>query len=175
MTRKAASVGALVISLAVLVGCGGSATGNNSTNNTTGGEESTTTTEESTTTTEESTTTTSLPLTYESLSDRDWKLLVKNPDSQRGKGVLVYAKIFQFDANTGPTTFLANGFSSKAVRNSYGGDIIRIDGSESDLAALLEDDKIVCECVVLGAYSYDTKAGGSNTAIWFFAKSVIPG
>jgi hypothetical protein len=171
----------IIISSMLLLGCGGSETTGNSSDSTvdeeptTATDESTTTTEESTTTTEASTTTTSLPLTYEALSDRDWKLLVKNPDSKRGSGVMVYGTIFQFDANTGPTTFLANGFASKAVRNSYGGDIIRIDGSESDLANLLEDDKFICECVVMGAYSYDTKAGGSNTAIWFFAKSVIPG
>ena len=174
MFRKPIIVPIAVFFVLAIAGCGGSDTGSEPAN-TSADEESTTTVEESTTTEMSTTTTTALPMTYETLSDRDWKLLVKNPNASIGKGVMVSAYIFQFDANTGPTTFLANGFYSASVRNSYGGDIIRIDGSESDLAALLQGDKVTCECAVLGSYSYDTKAGGSNTAIWFLAKSVVPG
>jgi hypothetical protein len=163
----------VIFLLLVLASCGGS--GNSTTDSSTDSTVEESSYEEPITTEAPTTTALPTPTTFAGLTDRAWKLLVKNPDASIGKGVRVAATIFQFDANTGPTTFLANGFPSKAVRNSYGGDIIRIDGSEADLAQLLEDDKITCECVVMGAYNYSTKAGGSNTAIWFFAKRVIPG
>ena len=167
----------VIFLLLVLASCGGS--GNSTTDSTTVSSTDSTVEESSyeEPITTEAPTTTALPTptTFAGLTDRAWKLLVKNPDASIGKGVRVAARIFQFDSNTGPDKFLAKGFPSKAVRTSYGGDIIRIDGSEADLAQLLEDDKITCECVVMGSYSYDTQEGGSRTAIWFLAKRVIPG
>ena len=109
------------------------------------------------------------PQTFSSLSDRDWKLLEKNPDGHIGEGVLVTGEIFQFDSNTGTEAFLAHAYRSTGVRaaDPYGvrASMALIRGSESALADFLQDDKFICECVVMGSFSYDTKAGGSNNAI----------
>jgi hypothetical protein len=42
------------------------------------------------------------------LTERDLALLVKSPDSHKGKIIVLYARITQFDAATGLCTFRAN-------------------------------------------------------------------
>lgn len=142
-------------------------------------EDVTTTTEESTTTTEETTTTLALPKTFDLLEEREWKLLEKNPDGHKNKGVKVYGEIFQFDSNTGTQMFMANGYRNEQARSAdpYGtrGSLLLVLGEEALLEDFLQGDKFICDCVVGGSYAYDTKAGGSNNAIALLAKNITHG
>lgn len=81
--------------------------------------------------------------------------------------------IWQFDANTGPCSFL--GYFSHSRR--YGGEIDTLSqyGYTDDpyaqwaiqvcpeLNTVFADDFIVVDAVYLGTYSYETQGGGSNT------------
>ena len=133
---------------------------------------------ETTSSTSSSTTssTVALPTVYQGLSAREWKLLEKNPDGYVGKGIKVAGRIFQFDSNTGTSAFLAKGYPSRVARNGdrYGfeGSMMLVQGTEQQLAKYLQDDKFICDCIVVGSYSYSTKAGGSNNAIWVFINSI---
>ena len=48
------------------------------------------------------------PSTYTSLSPRDFALLAKNPEAWKGRKVVVYGLVTQFDAATGPSSFRAD-------------------------------------------------------------------
>src|SRR5690606_22433714 len=58
------------------------------------------------------------PSSYTTLSDRQWKKIVRDPDRYAGKGIIVYAEVFQFDAATGRKAFL--GYASNKDERSYG-------------------------------------------------------
>jgi len=61
------------------------------------------------------------PVSYNQLSDRTWKLLVKTPDKFIGRGYQLWACIWQFDAATGDDAFLGNASNRRQTYwNLYG-------------------------------------------------------
>lgn len=116
-----------------------------------------------------------LPNSYTELSDREWKKIVRNPDAYAGKGYILYANVFQFDAATGTDAFLAR--ASNKDERSYG----YWDGndtaaffapSESVLSNVVEGDVVRIKAVVDSAYSYDTQAGGNTTVPKFYVHKI---
>lgn len=113
------------------------------------------------------------PAKYKAISDRDYKLLVKDPDSHVGERFVVYGHVTQFDSATGTDTFLASTSSNRS------GDWFDYDTNtlaSSDDASLfknvVEDDLVTMYVDVLGSFSYDTQIGG-NTTVPHLAVNII--
>ena len=110
------------------------------------------------------------PSTYEVISPRDYAVLVKNPDAARGRKLVVYGHVTQFDAATGTAGFRANtaGAPQSAWYDYDVNSIVRAPASQSNiLANVVEGDLVTMYVEVLGAYSYDTQIGGNTTAPQF--------
>ena len=110
------------------------------------------------------------PSTYEVISPRDFAVLVKHPDAARGRKLVVYGHVTQFDAATGTAGFRAN--TAAAPQSAWYdydvNSIVRAPASQSNiLANVVEDDLVTVYVEVLGAYSYDTQIGGNTTAPQF--------
>jgi hypothetical protein len=122
--------------------------------------------------TEEATTAAPAPekKSYKTLSSRGFKLLAKNPDNYIGKTYLLYGEITQFDAATGTDTFRAD-VGPKKLRKSYGyvdyPQNSMLNGDESKLDKLVQDDLFQVKVTCLGSYSYDTQNGGNTTVPLF--------
>ncbi|RZT83661.1 hypothetical protein EV383_0473 [Pseudonocardia sediminis] len=101
------------------------------------------------------------------ISERDWQMIAKDPESSEGKRVVVYGRITQFDAATGRTSFRADvrGTPFPSDENYPDGMVNTIlDGSESDLLPLVEGDVFRAEATVTDATTYDTQIGGQTVA-----------
>lgn len=98
---------------------------------------------------------------YRKLTARAWQLIVKNPDGHAGEKVIVYGRVFQFDAATGTDMFRADaGFSQYEDPSDANTEFA---GDAGMLADLVEGDLFRAEAVVIGANSYDTQDGGNTT------------
>ncbi|MEU4551862.1 hypothetical protein [Micromonospora violae] len=103
------------------------------------------------------------PPSYKTLSERQWKLIAKNPDGYLGKTYVVYGRVTQFDAATGTDSFRAD-VAHRRMAEEYDYETNTIlNGSESDLDNLVEDDIFRANVTVLGSFSYDTQIGGETT------------
>ncbi len=88
---------------------------------------------------------------------------MKDPDNFKDKYYVVYGEVYQFDAATGNSNFLANsgsqkdsmeyGFTEYAQNTSYVGD-------PALFSDVLEGDVFKATVRVLGTDSYDTQEGG---------------
>ncbi|MCK6210050.1 hypothetical protein KZX45_05780 [Georgenia sp. EYE_87] len=104
------------------------------------------------------------PGTYAAISDRDWALVERDPDSHAGKKYVLYGYVTQFDSNTGPSTFRAN-TGGEAKSDWYDYDVNTIVSAEdpSILANVVTDDMVKMYVEVVSSFSYDTTMGGSMT------------
>ncbi len=109
---------------------------------------------------------------YKKLTARAWKKLVKSPDDYTGKTYQIWACIFQFDAATGDGAFLANASNKKQEYWSLYGENSWFEGNPDRLDDFVEDDIVVVNVEVAGAYSYDTQAGGNTTVPSFVIKKI---
>lgn len=111
------------------------------------------------------------------LTERDLALLVKSPDSHKGKIIVLYARITQFDAATGSCTFRAN-ISYKKMENSYDYDensVFR--GADGDtncpaLSGFVTDDEVRITATSLGSISYETQIRGNTTVPAFRVEEI---
>jgi len=110
------------------------------------------------------------PSTYETITPRDYAVLVKNPDAAKGRKLVVYGYVTQFDAATGTAAFRAN----TAVTQSstwYDYDVNTLvmapAGQSNILTNVVEGDLVTMYVEVIGAYSYDTQIGGNTTVPQF--------
>jgi hypothetical protein len=111
-------------------------------------------------------------MTYATLSSRNWAKLVKSPDSYTGKGYVIWACIFQFDAATGDEGFLALASYKKLTYWFTDGENASFTGTAAKLADFVEDDIVYMKVVAEGSYSYDTQAGGNTTVPQFRVVSI---
>ncbi|MGW2626934.1 hypothetical protein [Micromonospora taraxaci] len=103
------------------------------------------------------------PPSYKTLTERQWKLIAKNPDGYLGKTYVVYGRVTQFDAATGTDSFRADvAHRRMAEKYDYETNTI-LNGSESDLDNLVEDDIFRANVTVLGSFNYDTQIGSETT------------
>ncbi|RAO17583.1 hypothetical protein [Micromonospora noduli] len=103
------------------------------------------------------------PPSYKTLTERQWKLIAKDPDGYLGKTYVVYGRVTQFDAATGTDSFRAD-VAHRRMAEDYDYETNTIlNGSESDLDNLVEDDIFRANVTVLGSFSYDTQIGGETT------------
>ena len=112
------------------------------------------------------------PVTYATLTSRQWAKVVKAPDAMTGKGYKVWACISQFDAATGPSTFLAQtSYRNETYWYTDGVNAI-FTGDEQELAEFVEGDLVAISAMTVGSFSYDTQAGGTATVPQFFIAKI---
>lgn len=104
------------------------------------------------------------PENYESITDREWAQIERNPDAHVGERYVIYGHVFQFDANTGPTSFMAL-TSGQPKSNWWEYDIdTLVDGRSAETVEdVVEGDLVTLYVEVLGSTSYTTLIGGYNT------------
>lgn len=113
----------------------------------------------------------------------DTDQIQKDPASYDGTCVVLFARIVQFDAATGRCSFQANVSNSPheygfeyGPRAQFGyGDVPSLQGLEDDcpqLDAVDADDHVKVWATGIGAFSYDTSIGGSNTVPAFRIEKV---
>ncbi|QDP09779.1 hypothetical protein FNU77_08655 [Prescottella equi] len=104
------------------------------------------------------------PATYSELAERDFALIAKDPDAAKGRKVVIYGRVTQFDAATGITQFRAD--TSGIVQDSKWGynENSIVDARDKALVAdVVVGDILKMYVEVRGAYSYDTQIGGRTT------------
>jgi hypothetical protein len=118
------------------------------------------------------------PSTYQSLSPRDYALLVKDPNSNIGRKIVVYGVVTQFDAATGKAQLRAN---TGAQPDDYLQYTIIDALDPSILANVVQRDAVTMWCKVKGSGTYDPIFGGRMTVpeFWVYiikdaGKSPIP-
>lgn len=117
----------------------------------------------------------------------------KDSLSSAGRCLHFWASVFQFDANTGPCSFLANYGSQAHNRNyKFSDAIIRLDAKEplgwgedpgiwderipnncGLLGPVVEGNLVEVWAVNIGVDSYDTVIGGSNTYTKFLLVDIV--
>lgn len=105
---------------------------------------------------------------YAELGEREFALLVKNPDAADNQKIIVYGVISQLDGATGPCSFLAS-IASIAQESSW--DYLQNSwfdsGDGKNNCPMLDDtiqgDHLKLWATVTGSLSYDTQAGGNTT------------
>lgn len=103
------------------------------------------------------------PATYEVVSDRDFALLMKNPDAAKGRKLVLYGVVSQFDSATGTTSFRANTAAGpQDASYDYDQNTV-VTGASNVVANVVEDDFVTLYVEVVGSYSYSTTMGGSTT------------
>lgn len=100
---------------------------------------------------------------FKKITDRQWKVISKDPDSHVGETYVVYGYVTQFDSITGSETFLGN---VGGVRHSewyeYDTNTI-LGGSKAALSKVVEDDIFRAEVMVVGTTKYETAMGAETT------------
>jgi hypothetical protein len=114
---------------------------------------------------------------YAEIPERDFALLIKDPDSSVGKNLIVHGSIWQFDAASGKCSFLASTASTLMESDwEYSEDVMVYGGDgESDCALLdpvVEGDVVKMWVTNTGSYSYDTQIGGNTTVPLFEVKQI---
>ena len=114
---------------------------------------------------------------FTEVDERTFALLVKDPDAHVGEELIVYGSIRQFDAATGPCTFLANtSYAQMESSFDYSNNTFFKAGDANDdcpiAAPIVEDDHIKAWVTVEGSFSYDTQIGGNTTVPLFNLENV---
>jgi hypothetical protein len=99
-------------------------------------------------------------------TDIQWNKLTRAPAQVKGKNLLIFGCVSQFDANTGGSKFRA--YASKTPTASWLSGVNSIfTGNAKNLLKLKEDDAFVAKINVTGATSYSTI--GNKTTVPTFA------
>jgi len=109
------------------------------------------------------------PSTYQSLSPRDYALLVKDPDSNKGRKIIVYGVVTQFDAATRKSELRAN---TGAQPGDYAENTMIEAHDPSLLANVVRGDAVTMWCQVEGAETYKTQNGGQRTVPKFWVNII---
>lgn len=102
------------------------------------------------------------PSTFADITDRDLAEIVKAPDAHRGRAVVLYGSVAQFDSVTGPGAFLA---VVGAEGPGMTGALLHADTHV--LGEVVQGDSFHAHVVCDGAESYTTQIGGQSTVARF--------
>jgi hypothetical protein len=105
---------------------------------------------------------------YSAIGERDLALMAKEPDSYKGKRVVVFARVSQFDSATGSCKFLASSSATQEeVTGSFGNNAVFSGGAGGvdcdNLKDVVEKDEVKVLATLRGAYTYEARLGGSLT------------
>lgn len=94
---------------------------------------------------------------FAKVTDREWAAITRDPAAHRGEGYVIYGKITQFDAATGPNGFYAWTTGQAVAPDSSGyydyvdGINVGMIGWKGEFDAFKEDDVFRAEVTVGGA------------------------
>lgn len=109
------------------------------------------------------------PASYPPISARDLALLVRDPDAAKGRKMVLYGVVTQFDAATGKSDFLASVGAEPQERSyDYDQNAWVTTTDPAILANVAEKDLVTMHVEVAGAYTYDTQIGGQTTVPKFW-------
>ena len=102
---------------------------------------------------------------YAEISQRDWQLIVKDPNGNQSRYVIIYGRITQFDSITGLGSMRAEIFGTQEELNkSYSlGDNTFLTGSNSILKNFVAKDKFRAHVMIAGTYTYTTALNAKMT------------
>jgi hypothetical protein len=104
------------------------------------------------------------PSTYQRLSPRDYALLVKDPDANKNRKIIVYGVVTQFDAATGNSELRA---TTGAQPDDYATNTIIDAPDPSIVANVVKKDEVTMWCKVKGSLTYKMQNGGETTVPQF--------
>ncbi|MEV0945618.1 hypothetical protein [Rhodococcus sp. NPDC049939] len=96
--------------------------------------------------------------TYETLSEREYEKIVRNPEAHEGRKILVYGTVFQFDTRTGPEVFMADTGAQKVASIFYD-QYTAVTGDAEVFVEVVEDDLVAIYASVAGTQVYETVSG----------------
>ncbi|MFD5812376.1 DUF2510 domain-containing protein [Rhodococcus aetherivorans] len=104
------------------------------------------------------------PASYEQVSTRDFALIARDPSAARGRKLVLYGYVSQFDSATGTNQFRAS-VDSQPLGSWYEYDhnVVIKAGDRGLVANVVEDDLITLWVEVDEPLTYDTTLGGSTT------------
>lgn len=112
------------------------------------------------------------PATYEQIGDRDFALLMRNPDAAAGRKLVVYGVVTQFDSGTGPDAFRANTAANPQGQSYNYDQNTMVTGAPDVLANVVAEDFVTMYVEVVGSLTYSTTMGGSTTVPKFQANII---
>ncbi|MGJ5671692.1 DUF2510 domain-containing protein (plasmid) [Rhodococcus aetherivorans] len=104
------------------------------------------------------------PASYEQVNTRDFALIARDPSAARGRKLVLYGYVSQFDSATGTNQFRAS-VDSQPLGSWYEYDhnVVIKAGDRGLVANVVEDDLITLWVEVDEPLTYDTTLGGSTT------------
>ena len=111
--------------------------------------------------------------TYSELSDRDFQLLIKDPDTAAGQKHVIYGEVTQLDAATGNRGMRIDAMATLPTETYAIGDNAVVSVNDPTiLQPIVSGDRVKLFVTVKGALSYDTQIGGSTTVPEFSAAMI---
>jgi hypothetical protein len=109
------------------------------------------------------------PSTYQTLSPRDFALLIKNPDASIGRKIVLYGVVTQFDTNTGQAKFRAR---TGAEPGDYDQNSLFYAHDRSILSSVVAQDVVTIWCAVDGTETYETQNNAERTVPKFWVNII---
>lgn len=111
--------------------------------------------------------------TYTELSERDFQLLIKDPDAAAGQKHVIYGEVTQLDAATGNRGMRIDALATHPTETYVSGDnaVVSVE-DPTILQPIVSGDRVKLFVTVKGALSYDTQIGGSTTVPEFSAAMI---
>lgn len=107
-----------------------------------------------------------------SITPRDLKLVIKDPDANAGKVFKVWGTINQFDSATGNDTLRANIAAQRTEYWYTDGEDVILTGSSDRLSDFVEDDIFTATIETLSSQTYDNIMGGGTTSAVFYIHKI---
>lgn len=106
------------------------------------------------------------PANYDTISERDWQLVERNPDAHEGEKYVLYGAVAQADANMGGIAIRVNTSPvQQSRRYNYDINTYVVAGNLDVFSDVVQGDHVKILLEVTGARTYDTTIGGSATAV----------
>lgn len=108
------------------------------------------------------------PATYQTITPREFALIVKDPEAHAGEKIVVYGVVSQFDSATGPQAFRAyTAATPGAGVLDFDENTVVLAEDSAILTDVVEGDLVTMWVEVDGTYSYTTQLGGQTTVPQF--------
>lgn len=103
--------------------------------------------------------------TYAAIGEREYAVLARNPDAEKGKRFVLYGYITQFDSVTGSSMFRAD-TSALGGTQWYDFDLNTIVNFDPTIGRdVVNKDIVTLYAEVVGSQTYTTALGGNETAL----------
>lgn len=101
---------------------------------------------------------------YRGITQREYALIVKDPDAHEGEGLIVYGVVEQADSATGRFELRLD-TSAVAQRDAYDYEHNTLVSTTDDdmFADVVQGDLVTLHAEVVGTYTYETTLGGEMT------------